>query len=125
MFDKHEILKYNTHEHLNSKNNNIINKRVYGSGHNHMGSGHNHMGSGHNHMGSGHNHMGSGHEHFTNCNQSANGNVMGCGGKHDQNKHQVNSCNQSANGNEMNSCQQGFEEPEGYDAHPEKYREPL
>jgi len=116
MFDRHENLKYDTHEHLNSKNN-IINKRVYGSGHNHMGSGHEHMGSGHNHMGSG-------HEHFTNCNQSY-GNVMGCGGKHDQNKHQVNSCNQSANGNVMNSCQQGFEEPEGYDAHPEKYREPL
>ena len=146
MFDKYEILKYDTHEHLNSKNNNIINKRIYGSGHEHMGSGHNHMGSGHNHMGSGHNHMGSGHnhmgsghnhmgsghehmgsghEHFGNCNKASYGNKMGCGGNHDQNAHLMNSCNKASYGNKMNSCQQGFEDPEGYDAHPEKYREPL
>ena len=125
MFDNQNNLKYDTHEHLNSKNNNIINKRIYGSGHEHMGSGHNHMGSGHEHMGSGHNHMGSGHEHFGNCNKASYGNKMGCGGNHDQNAHLMNSCNKASYGNKMNSCQQGFEDPEGYDAHPEKYREPL
>ena len=144
MFDNQKNLKYDTHEHHSRRNTDtIVNKRImrklYGANHEHMGANHEHMGANHEHMGANHEHMGANHEHFENCNQSygnlmgcggkhnqsAHGNLMGCGGKHDQNKHLMNSCNQAAHGNHMDSCLQGFEQPMAYDSHPEQYREPL
>ena len=37
----------------------------------------------------------------------------------------MGSCDQAANKNEMNNCQQGHHELEGYDTYSNKYSDPL
>ena len=155
-------LNFDTHEHHVHRSSEIRMKKragleLYGGNHNHgghrnMGGNHNH--GGHRNMGGNHNHgghrnMGGYHEHFEDCNQSS----MGCGGKHDQNKHLMNTCDQGYHKNNtgcggkhdqnkhlMNTCDQGYHgnamgcggkhdqggyEPYGYSATYNTYSKPL